>query len=171
MYQPYRIWLDLAVNPNLISFKEVLNDVYANADLKFTNMNLGYKQYGDQNDLHYYGQELCVDGSQNAPFNFIVEPQIFYGKHADMSEYDGEYLYNIPAKLPELYVVVIIQFESDGKTFCYSRTYLPKVSEVKYSEAVTIVSGIKTRFNAQTDKIYKEEYIRSLEKKMEFLAE
>ncbi len=66
-------------------------------------------------------------------------------------------------------MIVVVQFESGGKTFCYSRTYLPKVSEIKYDEAKTIVSGIKTRFNAQADKIYKEEYIRSLDKKMELL--
>ena len=66
-------------------------------------------------------------------------------------------------------MIVIVQFESGGKTFCYSRTYLPKVSEVKYDEAKNIVAQIKSRFDQQTDKIYKAQYKTSLDSKMEYL--
>ena len=140
-------------------------DAYKEADLKFDG--LSYKSYGQKTDVHYYGQELCLEGKE-AAFNFIVEPQIFYALFHESGE-------TPPCKLmfrrPEMYVVVIVQFESGGRTLSYSRTYLPKMSEIKYDDAKNIVAGIKTRFSEQTEKIYKDEYIRSLDKKMEFLKE
>lgn len=144
-------------------------DAYKEAVLKFDGSDFSYKSYGKTTDFHYYGQELSMDGKESA-LNFIVEPQIYYAL------YNGEaytiqpflYVYKIPSLLPELYVVVILQFESGGKTFNYSRTYLPKVNEVKFAEAKTIIGDIKTRLAAQTDKIYKAEYITSLDKKLQF---
>lgn len=138
-------------------------DAYKEADLKFDG--LSYKSYCQKTEVNYYGQELCLEG-KDAAFNFIVEPQIFYASYNN-----DEYGYTSIARLPELYVVVIVQFESGGRTLSYSRTYLPKMSEVKYDDAKNIVAGIKTRFSEQTEKIYKDEYIRSLDKKMEFLKE
>lgn len=125
---------------------------------------LEWKSYGAETDLHYYGQELSVDGSESG-LNFLVEPQIYYAESNPV---------NNPGKLkklshlPELYVVVTLQFESGGKIFTYSRTYLPKVKEVKFNEAKTIIGDIQARLPGQTDKIYKNEYITSLEKKIEF---
>ena len=160
-------------NPNLYKIdlsKENLwicdktQDAYKEADLKFDG--LSYKSYCQKTEVNYYGQELCLEG-KDAAFNFIVEPQIFYALYKN----DEKNMYIPIARLPELYVVVIVQFESGGRTLSYSRTYLPKISEIKYDDAKNIVAGIKTRFSEQTEKIYKDEYIRSLDKKMEFLKE
>ena len=133
---------------------------YAKADLKFSG--LSYKSYGETADFHYYGQEL---GSGNS-LSFIMEPQIFYAE--EKSNTLGQWV-KVPTRLPELYVVVIVHFESGGDKYIYSRTFLPKVSEVKYEDAKTIVAGIKTRLDQQTDKVYRDEYKASLDKKMEFL--
>ena len=160
------IWLPIGNDTLLIPVKTA--DEYKEADLKLFD-NPAYKSYGSETDIHYYGQELRFDG-KDASLSFIVEPQIFYAVRVpERWMYEGLKASAIPKKRPELYVIVVVQFESGGKTFSYSRTYLPKVSEVKYDEAVTIVSDIKTRFNAQTDKTYKDEYKASLDKKMEFL--
>ena len=144
-------------------------DEYKAAAMQFDG--LEWKSYGNATDLHYYGQELSMDGSDSA-LNFIVEPQIYYAgweSSRNGKEYKTDVAYKRPTRLPELYVVVILQFESGGKLFNYSRTYLPKVKEVKFNEAKTIIGGIKRRLaDPQTDKIYKDEYTASLDKKIEF---
>ena len=141
-------------------------DQYKAAAIQFNDLEkaLEWKSYGNETDLHYYGQELSMDGSDSG-LNFIVEPQIYYALFNPDKNKDE---YKKPSRLPELYVVVIVQFESGGKIFNYSRTYLPKVKKVKFAEAKTIIGDIKTRLAAQTDKIYKDEYITSLDKKLQF---
>ena len=141
-------------------------DQYKAAAIQFNDLEkaLEWKSYGNETDLHYYGQELSMDGSDSG-LNFIVEPQIYYALFNPDKNKDE---YKKPSRLPELYVVVIVQFESGGKIFNYSRTYLPKVKKVKFAEAKTIIGDIKTRLAAQTDKIYKAEYITSLDKKLQF---
>ena len=131
---------------------------YSEGDIKFNG--LSYKSYGEENDIHYYGQELGSDGK----LNFILEPQIFYAK-----DKGGWQRKTKPTRLPELYVVVCVKFDSGGKHFYYTRTFLPKVSEIKYEDAKTKVADIKTRLDKQTDKVYRDEYKASLDKKMEFL--
>ena len=132
---------------------------YAQADLKFDGFT--YKRYGNNQEFHYYGQELSSGGS----LGFIMEPQIYYAQRYD--DISGDF--KIPSRLPELYVVVCVKFDSGGKHFYFSRTFLPKVSEIKYEEAKAKVAEIKTRLDSQADKIYKDEYKASLDKKMEFL--
>ena len=160
-------WKKSSVGDFFCHFTE---DQYKECELKFDG--LSYKSFGKETDIHYHGQELSMDGSDSA-LNFIVEPQIYYACATLNEDFSSHYysdgLVIRPTRLPELYVVVIVQFESGGKTYSYSRTYLPKVSEVKYEDAKKIVSDIKTRLDSQTDKIYKDEYKASLDKKMEFL--
>ncbi len=163
--EKWQLWKKSSVGDFFCHFTE---DQYKECELKFDG--LSYKSFGKETDIHYHGQELSMDGSDSA-LNFIVEPQIYYAlatlEEGFTNYYSGGYAIR-PARLPELYVVVIVQFESGGKIFNYSRVYLPKVSEVKFDEAKTIVNGIKTRLAAQTDKIYKDEYIASLDKKIQF---
>lgn len=152
---------------NFYAFKTP--DEYKEACIKFDG--LEYKSYGKATDLHYYGQELSIDGKSSA-LNFIVEPQIFYAgweSTRDGKQYHTNGDFKKPTRLPELYVVVIVQFESGGKTFSFSRTYLPKVSEIKYEEAKTKVAEIKARLDAQPEKVYRDEYKTSLDKKIELL--
>ena len=106
-------------------------------------------------DYSYYGERLCYD-KKDSPLNFIVEPEIGFSGTG------------FPA-FPDLYVVVILQFESGGNVFHYSRTYLPKVSKVSYDEAKNIVAGIKTRLENQTEKIYKTEYNNLMDQKISLI--
>ena len=112
-------------------------------------------------DYSYYGERLCYD-KKDSPLNFIVEPEITYNIKPNIP------LSGNPA-FPDLYVVVILQFESGGKVFHYSRTYLPKVNKVSYDEAKNIVAGIKTRLENQTEKIYKTEYNNLMDQKISLI--
>ncbi len=139
---------------------------------KLTWINIDYNNYKESiikyDDLvygwynNYYGQKFSLDGA-SSPVNFILEPQLFYQKLSDVQYKDF-------LNFPDMYVVVIVQFESDGKIFSYSRTYLPKVQKVGYEEAKNIVAGITSRANSQPEKIYLNEYMTAINKKIEILG-
>lgn len=106
-------------------------------------------------DFTYKGFELSLN-DENAVFNFIVQPRV---KPT-----------NAPKMYPELYVVVAILFESNGKQFFYSRRYLPKAQEIGYKEAKTILTNILGKLkNEQEDKLYKDKYTDLLNSKLSLL--
>ena len=147
---------DIGVPYNYNIAKPNLYDkIYQNLDkiVLFGNEKVTYSK-----DIYdYHGEELCYD-KKNSFLSFIVEPVVSFKNPS-------------PVPFPDLYVVVILQFESGGKVFHYSRTYLPKINEVSYDEAKNIVSGIKARFDAQPEKIYKLQYTNLIDEKMRLLME
>ncbi len=96
---------------------------------------------------------------ENPFFNFMLEP------HLDLARSPS------PTKYPELYVAVAVLFDSNGKTFFYSRTYLPKVSEISLDKAKEILAGIKERLAERTDMLYKDEYARIADEKLKILSQ
>lgn len=118
---------------------------------------------GNTVDYSYYGERLCYD-KKESPLNFIVEPEIDY-----TSSQNETIIGNGGIDFPNLYVIVILQFESGGKVFHYSRTYLPKVNKITYDESKNIVAGIKTRLETQSEKIYKTEYNNLMDQKMRLI--
>ena len=114
--------------------------------------------YFSGDELDYDGRALKLN-DENPAFNFMLEPHLRFLSGS------------VPTKYPELYVAVAVLFESNGKTFFYSRTYLPKVSEISLDKAKEILAGIKERLAARTDMLYKDEYTRVANKKLEILSE
>lgn len=104
----------------------------------------------------YEGYTLKLD-DQNSAFNFILEPHIVYQNSKAW-----------PERYPQLYVVVVVLFESNGKKFIFSRTYLPKMSEISVSKAQEMKADIDSKFSEQ---LYKDEYMRVMNDKFDILEE
>ena len=134
-------------------------DNWANSSIKFLDEGqaLPYESLGAENDIHFYGQVVRL--ASDSPYDFMIEPQIFF-PHTDngvayggtLSQKDtpatayGE-RYNDISKLPELYVVVCVEFESgpEGRKFVYSRVYLPEIKKINYGTACSVANEIEQR--------------------------
>ncbi len=121
-----------------------------------------YAKIGDEKKVHYYGQLLKLDKS--TPADFMIEPQIFYPHNVYGND---DRTYSDILNLPELYVIVILQFESGGKTYSYSRTYLPQFVKISKTEAKTKAAAIETAANGATNKLKLHEYTQCIKAKVE----
>ena len=110
--------------------------------------------------ISYGGYYLGLD-NETTTLSFMLEPHIGFAPNKEFS----------PTKYPELYVAVAVLFDSNGKTFFYSRTYLPKVSEISLDKAKEILAGIKERLAERTDMPYKDEYTRIADEKLKLLSQ
>ena len=81
------------------------------------------KQTGS--DYSYYGRLL--DAGQDDSRAFIIDPQVFF----PVSE-DGKTIYD--AEIPDFVVSVFVSFKSGGRTFRFSRRYLPIVKLISGSD-------------------------------------
>ena len=104
---------------------------------------------------------LSNDNYSTHTFCFMLEPKFRFHNECP------------PTNYPELYVVVVVVFESNGKTFWYSRTYIPNVSEISVSDAKDILTGAKNRIAERTDILpeYEAEYTRVMNEKLRILSQ
>ncbi len=126
-----------------------------------------YNTIGDDNKVHYYGQLVTLD--KRVASDFLIEPQICYAHTSEKRVSYNSYFdtFQEMAEIPELYVIVAIQFESGGKTYSYSRTYLPKYENISKEEAKTKATDIEKKAKGQSNKLMINEYVTSIKKKVE----
>lgn len=128
---------------------------------------LTYTKVGKDSEVHFYGYLLTLDKSTLT--DFMIEPHIFYPWTQNTG---GANFYAEMREMPELYVIVILQFESGGKTYTYSRTYLPKFVNVGIQEAcngrVHHIMNEPYGVYGPSNKLKLHEYANSIGKKMLF---
>ncbi len=104
---------------------------------------LNYTKVGKDGELHFYGPLFKLD--RNTQSDFMTEPHILYPWTQDTG---GHNFYAEVKDLPEMYVVVILQFESGGKTYTYSRTYLPRIETItRWQVSTEVLNKMYSRGN------------------------
>lgn len=146
-------------------FVKCANDTYKEADIKFDGVNIPYEYITPSIPGYrkFYGQKMQLFDNSSA-CDFIIEPQIFYTREYGTGFYDLR-------EIPEMYVIIMIEFKSGGKTFFYSRKYLPKYEVVSYEKAKEIANQIHTRTGSQSEKIMLSNYTTSIDKKIQILGQ
>ena len=160
-------------------FKDSSVENYANLSIKFyeEGQALPYRSCGQENEIHYYGQ--VAEYEKGSTFNFMIEPQIFYPYNGIYKTYmDSEvektlYSHSYITEIPEMYVVVVLQFEAgdDNRRYVFSRVYLPDYKNVDYVSACTIANQIKSRTNARGNIVMANEYVTSINNRLQILGQ
>ncbi|MBQ6028383.1 MAG: hypothetical protein IJL24_02500, partial [Treponema sp.] len=77
------------------------------------------------------------------------------------------------AQMPELYVVVCVEFESgpEGRKFVFSRVYLPEIKQVDLGTANTVVSQIEQRAASYGNIQMASEYVASIKARLQILGQ
>lgn len=163
-------------------------NTWAGANINFAG--LPYVSSGAENGTHYYGQVVKLD--TDSPYDFMIEPQIFYGFTGDKGDENdwtsgnsdpynwspgtpNEKAYGWQycgfAQMPELYVVVCVEFESgpDGRKFVFSRVYLPDIKCVDLGTASEVATQIEARANSRSDIQMASEYVTSIKNRLQIL--
>ncbi len=167
-------------------FKDCTKESYAASSIKFSEDGqcLPYKSFGQANEINYYGQ--VAEFEKGSTFNFMIEPQNFYpyigewknntgnyreGVYREEGWWQYGYEYSCITELPELYVVVVLQFEagSDGRKFVFSRVYLPEIKSVDLATASSIATQIEARANFRSDIQMASEYVASIKNRLQIL--
>ena len=167
-------------------------NTWAGANINFAG--LPYVSSGAENGTHYYGQVVKLD--TDSPYDFMIEPQIFYGFTGDKGDendwtagsmdpdghnisfpYPNErafgWQYSGLSQMPELYAVVCVEFESgpEGRKFVFSRVYLPEIKQVDLGTANTVVSQIEQRAASYGNIEKSSEYVASIKARLQILGQ
>ena len=138
-----------------------------------------YEPFKLSNDLNLHHMQIDIDGVNNYFFDcdgYLLLSNDNYSTHTFCFMLEPKFRFHNecpPTNYPELYVVVVVVFESNGKTFWYSRTYIPNVSEISVSDAKDILTGAKNRIAERTDILpeYEAEYTRVMNEKLRILSQ
>ncbi|MBQ4014245.1 MAG: hypothetical protein II610_03185 [Treponema sp.] len=162
---------------------------YGNACVVFE---LPWAAVGEENETHYYGQVIKSD--TDSPYDFMVEPQIYYGFTGDKGDENDwtpgnsdpynlsfaspnerafGWQYSGLSQMPELYAVVCVEFESgpEGRKFVFSRVYLPEIKQVDLGTANTVVSQIEQRAASYGNIEKSSEYVASIKARLQILGQ